>query len=196
MDSQVLCRDNHGFMFPRNNKSNKAVQNSKKNSNNKPTGSFPKGNNVKNYQQPLPQTSYNQYPGHYPSWNVFDGSRPSAKSNFNQGLAKPQNQSNYAKNFQLNYMKDSFSDKASRSTGTSDNDNGAPGVFSELSGFKIVRNGRTIYAEADADEDFDLFSNADSESEDTQKPKFASSVFTIGPNSKTISVPMFANVDE
>jgi len=93
-------------------------------------------------------------------------------------------------------MQESFSDKASRSTGPSDNDNGTGDIFSELSGFKIVRNGKTVYAEADADEDYDLFSNADSESEETQKPKFASSVFTIGPNSKAISVPTFANADE
>lgn len=63
---------------------------------------------------------------------------------------------------------------------------------SDLYGFKIAMQGRTIHDEIE--DDVDLF-----ESEDecpmgilSSNEKFAASVFTIGPNAKEISLPSFA----
>jgi len=192
MDSQVLTRDYNETAFPKNNKSKKASQPATYNKSiyNKPTGPSSKGNYPKNYPQKS-QTGYNQHqPSYYPSWNVFNGPRPSTKGGYGQSYAKFEEQPyNYAKNYQLSYIQESYSDKASRSTGVSDNDNGSSDIFSELSGFKIVQSGRTIYNEANEEED--LFS--DSDSNEAQKPKFASSEYTIGPNARDISIPSFAD---
>jgi len=182
MDPQVLSRGYNGSMFPKNN-NNKTKKTANYSKNNKLNGSSPKGTPTKNYMQP-PQNSYSQYrPSAYPSWNVFNGSRPG------QSFAKFEGQ-HYAKSYNLNYN----SDKAGRSTGASDNENGNSELISELSGFKIVQNAKTIHDETT--EDTDVFSAGESDSEESQKPtKFASSMMTIGPNAKEISIPMFADED-
>jgi len=160
-------------------------------------GPQPRGNYNKSYLQP--QKGYNQQKSNaYPSWNVFNGSYSNNKDNYNQGFGKfeaQQNQYNYAKSLKTNYNKGSGSDKASRSTNASDNDDGyGSSVFSELSGFKIMQNGRTIHNETK--EEVDSFSNAESELEEVAKERFACSELTIGPNAKEISIPSFAMFEE
>jgi len=71
-------------------------------------------------------------------------------------------------------------DNASKSTTTSDSDSSA---HSDLSGFKIVHDGKVIHDETE-DEVENLFNYGDGN-------KYASSVLTVGPNAQSISLPSF-----
>ena len=190
MDSQVHCSNYNEFVSKtkskKTNKQNNMIYNN--NNFNKGRGPQPRGNYNKNYLQP--NKGYNQQkPQAYPSWNVFNGGYSTKKDNFNQGFEAQQ--SHYAKGLKANYMKGSMSDKAGRSTNASDNDDGyCSTVFSELSGFRIMQNGRTIHNETK--EEFNSSFDADSEFEEVAKERFASSEMTIGPNAKEISIPSFA----
>lgn len=191
MDLQVHnSRSQQGFMVPRKPKAKKTNQhvNYVQSNFNKNVEAVPK----KSHKQQYSQGSYG-YPqqkhAQYPSWEVFDSNRGKTRGNYSNGYNKYEdqyNQSYYAKNLNLNY-RGSSSEKASRSTGISDNDNGKTDIYSDLAGFKIVQNGKIVYDETQ--EDFGL---SDSESEEVLPTKFASSLYTIGPNAKDISLPSFA----
>jgi len=73
----------------------------------------------------------------------------------------------------------------------SDSDSNGAHIQSELYGFKIMQNGRTIHDETE--EDVDLFESDDEwPMTTTSNEKFAASVLTIGPNAQEISLPSFA----
>jgi len=109
-----------------------------------------------------------------------------------QGQARyPYNNApNFAKfgkgQYQNNYS-DQFSKSNYASTADSDNNNN---VFSELSGFKVVQNGRVLLNEAG--EDFDSSDNETNWLGEIHGAKFAASTLTVGPNAKDISLPSFA----
>jgi len=93
-----------------------------------------------------------------------------------------------AKNALNKALKTAYASTAS----DSDSNNGCN--QSELYGFKIVQNARTIHDEIE--EDVDLF-ESDNDNEwpmmgSTSNEKFAASELTIGPNAKEISLPSFA----
>lgn len=191
MDLQVHSRYNQGSMLPRSTKSKKANQQVVyvQSNFNKNVDTTSKRSNKK-YSQ-VSNSDYTQYKPSYPSWEVFDTNRGKPKGNY-QGHGKygnQYNQSYYAKNSNLDYRSNynTSSEKASRSTGVSDNDNGFGNLYSDLAGFKIVQNGKTVYDETQ--EDFDL---SDSDGEEALPTKFAASVLTITPNAKDISLPSFA----
>jgi len=185
MDSQLHSKRSYGSFFPKNNTLKKAHQNS--NYYQKSFNSHSKANYKKNLQQySYNNDNYNQHrPIDAPSWDIFNGKASNNKGNYGK-FGGQQNHSNYAKNF--NNRGYSVSDKTTGSTGASDNDGNT--IFSELSGFKIIQNGKTVYDETSQEFDF-----SDSDSDESQKAKFASSVMTIGPNAKEISIPMFAETD-
>jgi hypothetical protein len=195
MDPQVQSRDYYGNSSSKN-KSKKTY-----NQNNFNHGSynyshlngpFPRGP-YKKYSNQFPQNSYGQHrPNNYPSWSDFDGSISNTKGNFGQSHGKfenQQNQLNYAKGLKALYTKGYLSDKNSRSTNatTSSDSDSNSNVFSELSGFKIVQNGKTIHDETN--EELDMPFNIDTDP--TSNDKFAASLLTIAPSAKKISIPMF-----
>jgi len=101
------------------------------------------------------------------------------------------NAPNFAK-FGKGQYQNNFSDQFSKSNyaSTADSDNNNNDVFSELSGFKVVQNGRVLHNEAG--EDFDSSDNETNWLGEIHGAKFAASTLTVGPNAKDISLPSFA----
>ena len=136
----------------------------------------------------------------------FPNFHPSQRNNF-QGQNQNQNQNKNKFNQQKNYFSSgSESNQYAKGNGsaskaplekknwlayasTADSDNAH--VSSELNGFKIVHGGKVIHDETE--EDFDSPTDFNfSPKVKTVYDKYASSVMTIGPNAKEISLPSFA----
>ena len=76
----------------------------------------------------------------------------------------------------------------SKSTNASSNsDNEAGDVFSELTGFTVVQNGKTLF-----NEDEKNVKNNEILMSQFAQAKFASSLMMVGPNAQAISIPVFA----
>lgn len=142
------------------------------------------------------QDNYSQHKQYtYPSWSTFSEERPVRKSSFSQNSGNYsyyQTQSNYAKNSKTSYIPSYSSDKYSswstQNTTGSDSDSN---MTSELKGFKIMQNGKVVHNETH--DEVETVANMDQFfMEDLPNEKFASSLMTIGPNSKEISLPSFA----
>lgn len=194
MDPQVRHRAN---------KSSNSHKNAKK-ANNKqfhPQSSFNfTQNNLNQKRGPVARETYSKNPfsyynqsksSHYPTWTVFNGK---TKGNPNQILEKfdgYSSQHNYLKMSKSSYNKGYYSDmNYNKSTNASSNsDNEATDVFSELTGFTVVQNGKTLVNENDKNhrvkKDEILMSQF-------AQAKFASSQMMVGPNAQEISIPVFA----
>jgi len=105
-------------------------------------------------------------------------------------------QGNYAKGMKNSYVRGTQSDNYSRSTNASSNSDGEGNdVFSELTGFTIVQNGKTIYHEEDTTASLIDGGYSFVAEDQVTKVKYASSVMTIGPNAHEISLPSFAEIE-
>jgi len=123
------------------------------------------------------------------SGNYSNTNKSAKKFNPSQNFAKYENQypiNNYAKGNNMKGSPDKYNKIYYAST-ASESDSAAQ---SELAGFKIVVNGKTIHDETE--EDYDLADDSDKNFDyGAGNGKFASSVMTIGPNAKDISLPTF-----
>jgi hypothetical protein len=198
MDPQVRTKGNNRSSNPHKNnqKYNKKFQNPQSNFNYTQ-------NNFNQKRGPVPREIYSK-PAYNPSknnhsnpWTVFNGNRLGNKPSHNQIIEKfdmYQSQHNYAKMSKGGYNKGYYSDmNYNKSTNASSNsDNEGMDVFSELNGFTIVQNGKTIFNEEDKirakNDEFILSQLA--------QAKFASSLMMVGPSAKEISIPVFAEVEQ
>jgi len=140
---------------------------------------------------------YNQHnkQSSYPCWSVFNGNGSNNKTNnTSQFSGKYEgHQFNYVKSAQYVYNQSSQLDRSSRSTNASSNsDNDGSDAFNELTGFKIVQNGKVIYHE----DDETPFGNDPVVMDQRLKGRFASSELTIGPVSSKISMPEFIDIEQ
>jgi len=169
-DSSVRAFEFPQFAFS-NNKAKKAPRKNKVASSTKNSKSYAQSHKSSYAAQDIGTYSH-YYSRSQGQMVVKDGFGP----NFGKfGKIQPQN------NFSDQYMKSNYAS-------TADSDNNA--VFFELSGFKIVQNGKVLHNEVG--EDFDSSDNETSWLGDIQIPKFAASTLTIGPNANDISLPSFA----
>jgi len=160
-------------------------------------------NNFNQKRGPVPREIYSKpaynpsKSNHYNPWTVFNGNRSGNKPSHNQILEKfdmYQSQSHYAKMSKSGYNRGYYSDmNYNKSTNASSNeDNEATDVFSELNGFTIVQNGKTIFYEEDkcrAKTDEIIMSQL-------AQGKFASSLMMVGPSANEISIPVFAGIEQ
>lgn len=156
-------------------------------------------NNFNQKRGPVPRELYSkhQLPAYNPHkgnpWSVFNGKSSGNKANMNQIFEKfdgYQSQVNYSKMSKSGYSKGYYSDmNYNKSTNASSNSDGeGQDVFSELNGFTIVQNGKTIFYE----EDKIRTQNDEFIMSQLAKGKFASSLMMTGPSAKDISIPVFA----
>jgi len=160
-------------------------------------------NNFNQKRGPVPREIYSKPAynpsknNHYNPWTVFNGHRSGNKPNHNQIMEKfdmYQSQSYHAKMTKSGYNQGYYSDmNYNKSTNASSNsDNEVTDVFSELTGFTIVQNGKTIFYEEDkcrAKTDEIIMSQL-------AHGKFASSLMMVGPSAQEISIPVFAEVEQ
>jgi len=195
MDFQVRGKGNHGFAASKHNP--KKVRGQQKHA--QVCKPLPRENLKKNSNLLSQANQLQKKFDSYPSWNVFNGGNRQPKNNnhIHQDFGKTeiqQYQPSYAKNDNKIQNRGYYSDLATRSTNatnTSDSDNN--GQCSELSGFKIVQDGKTLYDETHEDmgEYFEEEYQGFGMGLYSSKSKFASSEMTMVPNFKTISIPLF-----
>jgi len=155
----------------------------------KPHGQTSRGSNNNIKSSTTSVNSYNSQPRKYSKGNGSDPRKNS--NNFAKEERYPVNihQQSYGKP-----MGSKNSDKAQKmvyASTASDSDHNGGYIQSELYGFKIMQNGRTIHDETE--EDVDLFESDDEwPMTAVSNEKFAASVLTIGPDAKEISLPSFA----
>jgi hypothetical protein len=155
-----------------------------------------RGNTVRG---PSSNKLFSHFPNFHPSQrnNSYQTQNTQNKNKFN-------NKGHYSSNgdYDMNYHSDKYAKGNGSATkanlekksylayaSTADSDNAH--ISSELSGFKIVRGAHVIHDETE--EDFD--SPTDFNFSPKAKivfDKYASSILTIGPNAKEISLPSFA----
>jgi len=177
----------------------------KHNASNQTTGLNSSHGNLKQLKKPQNVHTSNHYDQpyvhNYPSWGVFNETRP-RKGSYNQVLPRTTsvyNSSIYSRNLKSSVAKGylSANEKNFRSTNTTAaSSDGENNVFQELSGFRIVHNGKVIHNEI-LDETPGAYFNAPVQPVYfgfTPKNNFASSEFTMGPNSKEISIPIFVEI--
>jgi hypothetical protein len=143
---------------------------------------------------------FSHFPNFHPSQRntSYQSQNPQNKNKFNQ---KPYHSSN-SNDYENNYHSDKYAKGNGSATkanlekksylayaSTADSDNAH--VSSELSGFKIVRGANVIHDETEEDFDSPTDFNFIPKSK-IVFDKYASSVLTIGPNAKEISLPSFA----
>jgi len=142
------------------------------------------------------------YVQNYPSWSIFNETRP-RKGSYNQSMNRTTsayNPSNYSKNLKSSVAKGYLSAnemnlKSTMTTAASSE--GENNILSELSGFKIVHNGKVIHNEIIDENPGAYFSAPKQPVYIGYSPKinFASSEYTMGPNSKEISIPIFVEIN-
>ena len=192
MDPKVHIKGSSGY----NPSSNKLK--TYKNLNNNPskhidklTSLSKKGKQSKNNQSTVKDYHAKHNSNQYPLWSNFNQKRLGKKENSNQASRNyidQQNSSIYVKTSKNIYAKGYSSDKSSKSTQPNTSCDSDNNFVSELVGFKIVHLGKTIH-----DETSDDFDSESIMMKFTSKNRFASSKFTICPNSQEISIPQFVD---
>jgi hypothetical protein len=182
----------------RSNKSSNSHKNAKK-ANNKqyhPQSSFNfTQNNLNQKRGPVARETYSKNPSsyykssHHASWTIFNGKNNGKSNQILEKFDGYQSQHNYLKMSKSGYSKGYYSDmNYSKSTNASSNsDNEATDVFSELTGFTVVQNGKTL-----VNEDEKNFKKNEILMSQFSQAKFASSQMMVGPNAQEISIPVFA----
>jgi hypothetical protein len=182
----------------RSNKQSNSHKNAKK-ANNKqfhPQSSFNfTQNNFNQKRGPVARETYSKNPSsyynnsHHASWAVFNGKNNGKSNQILEKFDGYHSQHNYLKMSKSGYNKGYYSDmNYSKSTNASSNsDNEAQDVFSELTGFTVVQNGKTLVNENEKN-----LMRSEILMNQFAQAKFASSQMMVGPNAQEISIPVFA----